>query len=202
MAISYWADRVRELHLQGVYQKMILEGKITSERVEEIMADLPPKVQRSTQTQRELEVKPTNILALYVDNQSVFVLYDLAYLMEQDEKFILGYGHLSSDSIYGTFYYQMDYERKYTELVTKIGLQYARELGESKLYDGEGDHYSDILEIEGISGVSKRDSYIYVERDLIDLREMKTYDQVARSRSDKYDELLSSLLEDAYGKWS
>ena len=50
------------------------------------------------------------------------------------------------------------------------------------LYDGKGDHYSDLLEVEGISGVEKRGDYIHIERDIIDLRPLKLLEKESVKR--------------------
>lgn len=197
MAISYWADRVRVLHTEGIYFEKVLKGEMTQDRVDEIMADLPPKVERVIEN---IKVKPTGTLAMNSDEAS-FVIYDLAYFQEQDDRFIYGYGLLRDSSDVGTFYYQLDYERKYSDLVTKVALQFAKNLGDTPLYDGMGDRYSDILEIEGIAGVVKRGDYIYVENDLIDLREMRLFDRLVRKKVDTYGEIETLLRERAYVKY-
>ena len=201
MAISYWADRVRDLQSQGVYDQKVQEGEMTQARVDEILSKLPQKVKRSL-PKTEQKVTETGVLALFVDDASTFILYDLAFLKEQEEDFIYGYGLLRESNDVGSFYFQLDYDRKYTELVTKIALQYAKELGDTPLYDGKGDHYSDIIEYEGISGVSKQGDYIVIERDLIDLSTMKAYNDLALSKKrDPYGEISGQLQEMAYGKW-
>ena len=200
MAVSYWADRVRETHDRGVYQQKVQEGEMTQDRVNDIMDKLPQKVKR-TLPKREEGVSETGVLGLYVDNSSTFILYDLAFFKEQNEDFIYGYGLIRDSIDVGSFYFQIDYDRKYTELVTKIALQYAKELDYTPLYDGEGDHYSDIIEYEGIQGVSKQGDYLVIEKDLIDLSEMKAYSDLAHLKRDKFGEISTQLQESAYGKW-
>ena len=198
MAISYWADRVRELHTTGVYFEKVLKGEMTQDRLDEILADLPSKVERVIENTK---VEPTGILAMNDNDHSSFIIYDLAYFQKQDERFIYGYGLLRNQSEVGTFYYQLDYDRKYIDLVTKIALQYAKDLGDTPLFDGEGERYSDILEIEGISGVVKEGEYIHVNRDLIDLKQMRLFDRMVRKKVDTYGEIETLLQEGAYGKW-
>ena len=198
MAISYWADRVRELHTEGVYFEKVLKGEMTQDQVDEILADLPPKVERIIENTK---VEPTGILAMNDNDHSSFIIYDLAYFKEQDERFIYGYGLLRDQSEVGTFYFQLDYDRQYTDLVTKVALQYAKDLGDTPLFDGEGERYSDILEIEGISGVFKEGDYIHVSRDLIDLKQMRLFDRMVRKKVDTYGEIETLLQEGAYGKW-
>ena len=201
MAISFWADTVRGLLESGEYDAKIERGELTEARLRDILKGLPTKVKRVAPPKKE-EVRATGEYLLWADNSSSFVLYDLAYLKEQDDKFILGYGLLRDSSDVGSFYFQLDYERSHSDLVTKIALQYAKDLGDAPLYDGKGDHYSDLLEVEGISGVEKRGDYIHIERDIIDLRPLKLLEKKIRAKVDPYGEIEYQLQEDAVSKWS
>jgi hypothetical protein len=108
---------------------------------------------------------------------------------------------LRDSSDVGEFFFQLDYDRKYDDTVTRIALQFAKNQGSNPLYDGEGDHYSDILEVEGISEIRREGEYIYIERDLVDYSPLVHRDKIYRGRIDKYDEIKLNLEERAVAKW-
>jgi hypothetical protein len=197
-AIGFWMDTVRDLMSKGFYEKRVINGEMTQERVDEILSGVSKKVKR--ETKRKKETEPTGVLLMNATYPS-FVIYDAAYFLEQDNKFIVGYGLLREVSDVGSFYFQLDYDRKHTDLVTRIALQFAKDNGKDKLYDGKGDHYSDVLEVEGISGVREEGDYIYIEKDLIKYKMLIAKDKVYRKRIDKYGEIEMLLQEGAYAKW-
>ena len=136
-----------------------------------------------------------------LEGEFSFVVYDKSFLVEQDDRFIYGYGLLRDSSDVGEFFFQLDYEREYDDTVTRIALQFAKNQGSNPLYDGEGDHYSDFLEVEGISEIRREGDYIYIERDLVDYSPLVNRDEVYRGRIDKYGEIKLTLEERAAAKW-
>ena len=130
-----------------------------------------------------------------------FVIYDKSFLVDQDDRFIYGYGLLRDSSDVGDFFFQLDYDRRYDDTVTRIALQFAKNRGNNPLYDGKGDHYSDILEVEGISEIRIEGEYIYIERDLVDYSPLVLRDKIYRGRIDEYDEIKLNLEERAVAKW-
>tara|TARA_B100000927_G_C16461028_1_gene467855 strand:- start:620 stop:1918 length:1299 start_codon:yes stop_codon:yes gene_type:complete len=197
-AVSFWADTVRKMHSEGAYEDRILSGEITQERVDEILEALPPKEVRKVERERTIE--PTGEL-LMLEGDFSFVVYDKSFLVKQDDRFIYGYGLLRDSSDVGEFFYQLDYDREYDDTVTRIALQFAKNQGSNPLYDGQGDHYSDILEVEGISEIRREGEYIYIEGDLVDYSPLVRRDEVYRGRIDKYDEIKLTLEERAVAKW-
>jgi hypothetical protein len=199
-AISYWAGVVRDLEARGFYEDKILSGEMTRQRADEILSSVPKKEKRNAPSKPK-KIEPTGELLMFSDYPS-FILYDKAFLKEQDDRFIYGLGLLRDSSDVGSFFYQLDYDRKYQDLVTRIGLQFAKDNGDTRLFDGRGDRYSDILEIEDIDGVRREGEYITLKRDLINYSRLVVKDRTLRPRIDPYSEIKILLQEQAYSKWS
>ena len=95
---------------------------------------------------------------------------------DQDEDFILGYG-LSEDPYTNGRHILLS--ARLCSRLQGIGNTIAsnmRDLGYDYLFDGEGETYSDLLEIEDISLGRKHGSHIYIKQDLIGLSFMVTAD--------------------------
>jgi GNAT superfamily N-acetyltransferase len=200
-ALALWRDRVHEFSSRGWYSALVQEGKLTYARVKEILAGAGEKPIPSLRLQPqepEATDKATGELLVFVDDNISFVLYDRAFLSKPDEKFIHGYGFLR-DAEVGSFFYALDYDRPYAELTTRIGLQMAREGGDSKLYDGEG--YHDMLELDSIPGIVREGDYILITRDLYPLKAATVKERRLRKAADPYEEKYHQLLEMAESKW-
>lgn len=197
-AVSFWADRVREKLEEGAYKEMILRGEITQERVDQILEKLPKKEIRKIEVTRKIE--PTGELLMWADHPS-FVVYDRAWLVSQEDRFIYGHGFLREAPNVGSFFYSLDYDRPYADIVTRIALQFAKDNGDARLFDGYGDRYSDILEVEDISEVSREGDYLVIDGDTIDYTPLVERDRTYRKRIDKYGELEATLIENAESKW-
>jgi len=195
-AVALWKERVREFSANGWYSQLIREGRITYERVKAIVKDAkvrPPARQEVVAP----KVKATGDILVFADGIS-FIVYDRAFLDEQEEKWIHGFG-LFRDAEVGSFLFRIEYDRPFAELTTKIALQMARDNGE-KLYDGGG--YNDLLEdIEKYPGVEREGNLIVVTRDLVPLRAMAAKEKQQRKAVDPYDEKFYSLQELANSKW-
>jgi len=135
-------------------------------------------------------------LLFYVEGPT-FVVYDARFLEEQDDKYIYGYGFFR-DARVGTFLFTIDYDRKYRKLVTSVALQMARDAGDL-IYDGEG--YGDVLELSGLQDVERDGDYVRLTKDKMDLGLLSRFERRARSRVDRYGEILTLLLEMAESKW-
>ena len=127
-----------------------------------------------------------------------FVVYDRAFLTEQDERFIRGFGFFREEDRIGPYIYRIDYDRPFADLVTKVALQIARDNGED-LYDGEG--YHDMLETDGIPGVVRQGDTLRVTRDILPVKAAAQKEKRLRKAVDPYGEKLSLLLEMAESKW-
>lgn len=198
--LAVWRDRVHEFAERGWYTELVHEGKLTIQRVKEILqsaGERAPKVPHE-QAQNPEQGKPTGDILVYSDGETSFVVYDRAFLEDPDEKFLHGYGFLRDDEHKGVFFYRIDYDRPFANLVTRVGLQLARDNGED-LYDGEG--YHDMMEVEGIPGVVKEGDYIKITRDLVPLKAMASKERRLRKVGDPYREKENLLLEMAESKW-
>ena len=195
-ALALWRDRVQEFVSRGWYSGLVRQGRLTHERVKEILAgkterEPRPKV-RAPQTSQ-----PTGDILVYSDGIT-FVVYDRAFLVEPDEKFIHGFGFLRDEANVGVFFYKIEYDRPYADMATRVALQMARDNGED-LYDGEG--YHDMLETEGIPGVVRQRDTLKVTQDLVPLKSLAQKERRARKAGDPYDEKYHLLLEMAESKW-
>lgn len=196
-AIALWKERVREFSANGWYSQLIRDGRIKHERVKAILKEVgqrPPPKEELVDT----SVKATGDILCFADGIS-FILYDRAFLDEQDERFIHGFGFLRDADPVGTYFFRIEYDRQFAELTTKVGLQMARDNGD-KLYDGEG--YHDLMEdLDKYPGVEREGDYLTVTRDLVPLRAWAAKEKRTRKAVDPYDEKFYSLQEVANAKW-
>jgi GNAT superfamily N-acetyltransferase len=200
-ALALWRDRVHEFSARGWYSALIREGRLTPARVKEILAgadERPPRVERVPQAEPE-KVEATGDILVYCDEDISFVVYDRAFLEEQDERFIHGYGFFRDAPLVGVFLYRIDYDRPFADITTRVALQMARDAG-NDIYDGEG--YHDMLEIDQIPGVIREGDYIKVTRDLLPLKAMVLKEKRTRKAVDPLDEKHNLLIEMAESKWS
>lgn len=198
-ALALWRDRVHEFSARGWYTALVREGKLTFSRVKEILAGIGKRPEKEhAPKEEETKVKPTGEILVYSDGEITFVVYDRAFLEEQDERFIHGYGFFRDDEHVGVYLYTIDYDRPFAGLVTRVGLQMARDNGED-LYDGEG--YHDLVEWKGIPGVVKDGDYLKVTQDLAPVKSMAAKERRLRKAEDPYEEKFNTLLEMAESKW-
>lgn len=196
-ALALWQVRVREFVSRGWYSALIRDGRLTHSRVKEILAGSDSKREGHAKVQAPETTKPTGDILVYSDGIT-FVVYDRAFLTEPDDKFIHGFGFFRDDPSVGTFIYRIEYDRPFADMVTRVGLQMARDNGED-LYDGEG--YHDMLETDGIPGVVRQGDRIKVTRDLVPVKAAAQKERRLRKAADTYGEKLSLLLEMAESKW-
>ncbi len=195
-AIELWKDRVREFLANGWYSELVRQRRMTSAEVDAILRDVGQRFKREPVQEA---LKASGDLLVACDGIS-FVLYDRAFLQEQSDRFILGFGFLRDAAAIGTFVFRLEYERKYAALATKIILQMARDNGE-RLYDGEG--YHDLLEnVDAIPGVDRDGDYLEVTRDLVPLKQWSRIEKATRGKADPYQEIYNSLVEQAETKWN
>ncbi len=206
LAVARWADRVREFRSRGWYSHLVRTGRISPERVTEILADLPPKESPRTPEQPEGELRPTGVPMIMSDGFSFITVYDRAllddpdaFLQDPDERFIYGHAFLRDSPSVGVFVFSIDYDRPFAELTTRAILQLARNNREP-LYDGEG--YHDLLEgIEALPGVTRDGDYLIVTQDLLPLQPLATLERQARRKVDPYHGLEAMIMERADAKW-
>ena len=196
-AVELWKDRVREFLAHGWYSELVRQGRMTPQRVNTILKEVGKRFRRAPAQDNTL--KATGDLLVWCDGIS-FVLYDRAFLQEQEDRFIHGFGFLRDAHPIGTYVFRIEYERQHALLATKIILQMARDGGD-RLYDGEG--YHDLLEgAEAISGVERDGDYLEVTRDLVPLKQWARAEKAMRRKVDPYQEINHSLIEQAEAKWS
>lgn len=206
LAVARWADRVREFRSRGWYSHLVRTGRMSPERVTEIVADLPPKESPRTPEQPEGELRPTGVPMIMSDGFSFITVYDRAllddpdaFLQDPDERFIYGHAFLRGSPSVGVFVFSIDYDRPFAELTTRAILQLARNKREP-LYDG--DAYHDLLEgIEALPGVTRDGDYLIVTQDLLPLQALATLERQARRKVDPYRELEDMIMERADTKW-
>ena len=197
-ALALWRERVHEFSSLGWYSALIREGRISYDRVKEILAGAGERpLSRNEPEPTPEEVKATGEILVYADDITV-VVYDRAFLDEPDERFVHGYGFYRDTPETGPYIFAIDYDRPFADITTRAVLQLARDNGE-RIYDGEG--YHDMIEADNIPGLERDGDYITITRDLIPLRAMAQKEQRLRKAVDPYREKHDSLLEIANYKW-
>ncbi len=194
-AVRIWADRVREYMTHGWYSALVERGDLTTSQVKEITSKLPKRSQPKEPTPEKAK---SEVLALIDEDNVSFVLYDSAFITDQNDKYILGYGFFRDSPTHGMFMYRIEYERKYQALATSIALQMAKNDGE-RIYTGDAG--ADILEIEGISNVVQDGDYVSLSKDILNLNQLKAQEKRARKPYDPHGEIQTLLLEQADSKW-
>jgi len=195
-AIRLWEVRVREFLSRGWYSELIRSGRLRKNQVEEILKGLG---QRSLGKIKTPNSKPE--ILFYIDYPT-FVIYDRRFLDNPEgkdsEKYIYGYGFFRSSRNVGTFLFSIDYDPKFRKLAHYVSLQMARDHRE-KLYNGEG--YHDVMELEGISNVEREGDYVFLSRNVMDLKSLGSKEKRIRAPQDPYQEKQTLLLEAAEAKW-
>lgn len=195
-AIAIWKERVKEFLEFGWYSELVRAGKISKNKVDAILSGIGPKKEKNSFT--EEKVSPTGNILIYLDDP-IFIIYDAAFLTEQDEKFIHGFGFFRASENVGSYIFRIEYDSPFADLTTRVALQLARDKKE-KIYDGEG--YHDFVEWEGMPGVKKDGNYIITSQDLIPLQSLAQKEKILRRKIDRYSEIEYSLLELAENKWN
>lgn len=194
-ALKIWESRVREFLSRGWYSELIRQGKLDKRRLKEILSGVTGfRVPSRLPELPKKEEKP-QLLAAF--DGTTLVVYDRRFFSDPDEKYVYGFGLFRTPSV-GTVLYRLDYDRKYRELVTKLALQAARDEGLQPVYVGQG--YGDIIEYEGIPGVSRQGDYIELTRDFVDLRSLARMEEQIRKSLDPYGEKRVLLLEASESK--
>jgi len=200
-ALALWEDRVKEFMGRGWYSELIREGRLTHQQVKAILAGIGQRSPRPAEPEELDETKPTGDVLIYVDEDNIsFIVYDRAFLEDPDVRFIHGYGFLRGNPHQGTYFFALDYDRPFADLVTRVGLQMAKNGGDYPLYDGEG--YSDTLELDGIPGIEREGDYFTLTKDLLPgLGVLARKERGIRRAMDPYDEKFYLLQEQANAKW-
>lgn len=196
-ALKIWNARVREFLSRGWYSELYKQGRITRERINEILAGLDKRT-----VFKEIPTTPVKKqILVYVDDPA-FIIYDSRFLNDPEatdsEKYILGYGFTRESQGVGPYLYRLEYERPYHQMATYIGLQMARDNGE-KLYNGQG--YSDTLELQGLSNIAQEGDYVWLTKDMYNLKALGKHEKMLRKLNDPYEQTTNLLLEMADAKW-
>jgi hypothetical protein len=195
-AIKIWADRVREFLAKGWYTELIRQKRLTMSEYQKIVKDLPGKKPKPPEPPKP---KPVQKEILFYVEYPTFVIYDKAFLTDQNDEYIYAYGFFRDSPHVGSFLYTIDYDRKFRKMATWTALQMARDEGE-KTYDGEG--YSDVLELEGVDHVVREGDYVWLDRNVLPLKSLSQKERRLRKKVDRYGEIENLLLEGAeYKKW-
>jgi hypothetical protein len=160
MSVKFWAARVRELLSRGHYSEAIRAGRLTREKVDQIIREAQA-VKRGPQ---EAAGKPqpdapaagaaspasaAGADLIYSDG-TTFVIYDSTALAGADgdpvpESAVKAYGFLRSKDDGTPFFYRIDYLPAYRERALRVALQIAK--GEDRPL-WVGDTASDVLAVE------------------------------------------------------
>ena len=183
----------------GWYSELIRSGRLTKERLKEILAGLSGGGRRSQSSlPRPTPTPEKQDIRLYVDESEVgFVLYDGRFLDTQDERYILGYGFLRDTNEHGLFFYRIEYEPEHREITSAIGLQLARNLG-APLYVEKAP--ADMIDWQTVPGAQYQDGYVTLSHDVLPIRQLAAAER--KARNDPFRQRQYSLIELAESKWS
>ena len=198
-ALATWRERVHQFSANGWYMDLIKEGRLPVSKVKQIMTEANVHPPHEAKPEGPAAVKPTGDILIYSDGEITFVVYDRAFLEEQDDKFIHGFGFFRDAPHVGSLLYRIEYDRPFADLTTRVALQMAKDNGE-KLYNGDG--YHDMVEgLDRLPGVTIDGDYIVVTQDLYPVRAKAQQEKRLRKATDPYDEKFHLLLEQAESKW-
>lgn len=188
-----WADRVRKLLENGWYTELVKAGKITREKIKEIIADLPAK---KTPPKPEEQIKAEPLV--YADGTS-FIIYDRKFFTDQDEKYIYAYGFYrgTEDRL---FLYRIDYDKGYKKIATLVALQMAYDEGDTVI--DVSSEASDFVEYDGIDNIEVINGDIHINAPLMKLNDFSKLEKLLRKNADPYSEIYNQLVEMAESKWS
>lgn len=195
-AIKIWAKNVREFLQSGWYSELVKSGKISKEKVKEIIKDLPEHKNKSVDTSATKEEKPD--ILIYTDNEISITVYDKKFYEDYNDKYIYGHAFLRDTYKDDYFIFSIDYEPSYRKLTTMAIFQLAKNLNE-KLY--VADKPSDHLEIDDFEEIKIDGNYAYLKKDVIPLKDFSKIEKRYRKSVDPYGEGLNHLLEFAESKW-
>jgi hypothetical protein len=196
-AAAAWEQRVREWLSRGWYSELVRSGRMSRDRARQILSGLTSGGKVVSFLPEPIAAEREPDLRLYVDEDGVaFVLYDARFLEDQNDLFILGYGLLRDTEEHGTFFYRIEYEPGYRELVSAIGLQLAHDAGDPLYVDAPP---ADLIEWEVVPHAKYREGYVTLDRDILSLRKLAAVEK--RLRKDPYNEKRDALVEAAEYKW-
>jgi len=195
-----WEDRVREFKENGWYSELVKSGKLTIDKVKEILSSLRArKPELPPPPTTEVNKGETLIYLDDLDEPVSFVVYNSKFLEDQDDKYILAHGFFRSSESVGSFLFKIDYEPEQAKLATYIALQMSKMNGEP-IYIGEG--YGDMLELDGLDNVEVGGDYATLNKDVLPLKNLAKKEILARKPFDKYQQVYHSLVEQADAKWN
>ncbi len=204
---SVWADRVREFLSLGWYTQMVRDGRMTPERVREILADLPGRRPRPAAPQPAAPRPAAPRPMVMSDGETFVTVYDRAVLddpgafaSDPDDDMVYGHAFLRDAPGVGTFVYSIEYDRRFAELTTRAILQLARDNG-YRLYVGDRGYHDPLEGVESIPGVTVDGDYLTVGSDVLPLRSMAELERRTRRPVDPHGEVEVALMERADAKW-
>lgn len=195
---KFWATRVREFLSNGWYSDLVKSGKLDQKRVDLIIKDL----NKFGNTKSELDKlgitkEPAKKNVMVFSDGTSFIIYDVKFFEEADEKYIYGFGFLRQAEG-KTFFFRLDYEKDFAKLSNSIAMQLALD-NKEKIYIGKG--YGDLLELNIVQDVKQEGDFAWIESPLLNLKELARIEKKFRKEIDKYDEKYYELLEKANFKW-
>lgn len=192
-AIRIWEASVRKFLANGWYSDMVKSGKISAEKVREIISSLP---ERKSIKKRIRDTRPAEPL-IYSDLDNSFIVYDKKFYEDQDEKYIYAYGFLRETG--GKLYiFALDYDKAYEQIATYIIFQIAYNNKEKLLIKMPPSDHINL----NIDGIKVEGDYAFLTQPALDLKKYANAERQYRSQNDKYDEAYYALQELANSKWS
>ena len=198
-ALKLWESRVHEFAERGWYSELVRAGRLTKERVMDILSGLTKPIKPLLKDLGEKPVVPSKGETLVYADYPSFIVYDSRFLTDQDDQYIHGHGLFrDSPHVKGVFLYAIDYDSGYQKATTSVAMQMAKDEGEP-VYIGKG--YTDAVELEGVPNVVIEGDLAHLTDDVLPLALMGRKEALMRKRVDKYGEIGVLLMEQAEAKW-
>lgn len=181
-ALNYYYERVRTLLKNGWYPELIQDGKITIEKVKEIVSALPKTKKHVSKTVKQ-DAQPKPLIMHQSD--LTYIVYDLAFFDEPSEEYV--YGIVDFGERAGTIFPRnVDYDPKWKKLIDSI-IAYVIET-DAMDYDPTLAGADFIEELTPVSP-------------LPDIAHLSKVEKVVRGKLDSYDENYYQIEEIANTKW-
>ena len=194
-AAKVWAARVRTFLDNGWYSEMVKTGKMSKEDVRAIIADLKARPVGNVQEQPKSD---TPSICIFADD-TLFVVFDRAYIKDQDKKHILGYGFIRETEELGIFFYRIDWEPGHEKLVNTTAMQMAYDIGEPVYV---GNTHADIMDLSVVPNVTVENDRASMSKPAFDLKHATALTKKILRKEDPMGEIKAGLVEDAEAKWA
>lgn len=203
MAQKYWATAVAELLASGIYSEKVSQGKISKEKLKEILKDYENLRSKIKSPKKKIKIDPSPVI---FSDEIQIIIYD-AIVMTDDsidpddyESFVYGHAFLRNDNERRTIIYSIDYDKGYRDLTTYAILQLAKDNNDTIYLESSGD----ILELDKLKNSKKNltveEGFLSLKNDVINLNKHLMVHKRLVKKHDPYQEKFVIIQEEANSK--